>query len=66
MAGKIKKMIDELIAKKANGNSVIEKITKTKLILKGINVDKYTASSPDDENIIKLVRSVADEFGIKL
>ncbi len=66
MAGKIKSMIDELISKRANGNEVIANLTKTKLILKGINVNNYTNASPDDEKVILAIKKVADEFGIKL
>lgn len=66
MAGKIKSMIDELVRKQSNGNETIASLTRTKLILKGINVNNYTASSPDDENVIAQLRKVADEFGVKL
>ena len=42
MAGKIKNMIDTIISKRANGNPTIETVTRTKLILKGINTNNYT------------------------
>lgn len=66
MAGKIKAMCDKIIAKRANGNPSIAKITKTKLVLKGVNPDKYDASSPDDPVIIDKLTQVAKELGVVL
>lgn len=66
MAGKIKFMIDKIIADKSKGNDIIASSIKTKLILKGINVKNYTANSPDDLAIIASLRVIAEEFGVKL
>ena len=66
MAGKIKQMIDQIIAKRANGNAAIEKVTKTKLVLKGVNPDNFTAASEDDPAIIAKVKQVAGELGVTL
>lgn len=66
MAGKIKQMIDQIIAKRANGNAAIEKVTKTKLVLKGVNPDNFNASSADDPAIIAKVRQIATELGVDL
>jgi hypothetical protein len=64
MAGKIKKMIDFVIEQRAAGNSMLEKILKTKMILKGINPAKYTLQSDDDPAVIdkldKLLSMLAD------
>ncbi|HOC58865.1 MAG: hypothetical protein KBA28_11370 [Syntrophaceae bacterium] len=64
MAGQVKKMLDQIILKKSNGNTVIMSTTKTKLILKGLNPDKFTALSEDNADIIKKVREVAAEMGV--
>ena len=64
MAGQEKKMLDQIILKKSNGNTVIMSTTKTKLILKGLNPDKFTALSEDNADIIKKVREVAAEMGV--
>jgi hypothetical protein len=60
MAGKIKEMIDSIINQRVQGNPMLQKVIKTKLILKGINPGKFTMDSPDDpvvigklENLIK-------------
>ncbi|MEA5115789.1 MAG: hypothetical protein VB050_17360 [Geobacteraceae bacterium] len=52
MSGKIKRMIDEILAERSKGNEMVEKIIRTKLILKGIDPAKYTESSDDDPKII--------------
>lgn len=64
MAGQIYTMIQTIITQKARGNMVIANSVKTKMYLKGIAVDKYTALSPDDPAVIQKVREVAKEFGI--
>jgi len=66
MAGKIKLMIDKIIKDKSKGNNTIAACTRTKLILKGISVDKYTAVSPDDPEIINKVTQIAKELGVTL
>lgn len=66
MAGKIKVMCNTIIAKRAGGNSVIEKLTKTKLVLKGVNPDQFTASSPDDQVIIGKLVQIAKDLGVTL
>ncbi len=66
MAGKIHKMIREIIEKKAKGNRILMNTVETKLILKGINPEKYSPSSPDDPVILEKVKIVAKEFGINL
>lgn len=64
MAGKVYSMIQQVITQKSKGNTVIANSVRTKMYLKGIAVDKYTATSPDDAAIIQKVREVAKEFGI--
>jgi len=66
MAGKVKKMIDEIIFRKSNGNPTFMMATKTKLILKGLNPDKFTASSEDDPVMIQKVMAVAKDMGVQL
>ncbi len=53
MPGKIKRMIDEILAERSKGNEMVEKIVRTKLILKGIDPAKFTESSDDDPAIIE-------------
>ena len=64
MAGQIRRMIDQIIEKKSHGNQAIAGAVKTKLILKGIKPDAYTASSPDDSAIIAKLRELAGELNL--
>ncbi len=66
MAGMIKRMIDNIIEKKTKGNPTLVLTTKTKFILKGLDPDFYTASSPDDPAIIAKLKTIASEMGITL
>jgi hypothetical protein len=52
MPGKIKLMIEKILTERSKGNEMVEKIIRTKLILKGIDPAKYTESSDDDPVII--------------
>jgi hypothetical protein len=64
MTGKIRKMIDQIIEKKSGGRSVLANVVETKLILKGIDPAKFTASSPDDPAMIARVSQIAAEMGV--
>lgn len=64
LAGQVYTMIQTIITQKAKGNAVIANSVKTKMYLKGIAVDKYTAMSPDDPAVVQKVREVAKEFGV--
>lgn len=66
MAGIIRKMIDSILDKRSGGNSTIYATTKTKLMLKGIAVGKYTDSSEDDPVVIAKLKDIAKELDVKL
>jgi len=66
MAGKIKLLIDNLVELRAQGNPSLESTTRTKLLLKGIDGSKYTASSDDDQALIEKIREIAKDMGIQL
>ncbi len=66
MSGKIKKMIDTIIEQRSKGSPVIASTVKIKLILKGINPDKFTLNFDDDPIIIKKIEQIADDFGVDL
>ena len=66
MAGQIKKLLDKIVEERAHGDTVLINTTRTKIILKGINVDSYTSSSEDDPGIIAKVQEIAKEFNITL
>lgn len=66
MAGQIRKAIDKIVNEKSRGNQTIASTVRTKMILKGISVDKYTLTSPDDPEVMKKLQAVAAEYGIKI
>ncbi len=66
MAGKIKLLIDNLVEQRAQGNPSLESTTRTKLLLKGIDGTKYTASSDDDPAVIQKIREIAKDMGVQL
>jgi DNA polymerase III sliding clamp (beta) subunit (PCNA family) len=66
MAGQIKKMLDQIIMQKSNGNPTLIAVTKTKLILKGLNPDKFTPLSEDNYDLIRKIRETAQEWGVRV
>lgn len=66
MAGKIKVLIDQLIELRTKGEAGLVAPIKIKLIMKGVDPDLYTATSPDDPTIIYKVMTVAGEMGFDL
>jgi hypothetical protein len=66
MAGKIRAMIDQIVAQRAKGNAMVEKTTITKLLMKGFDPSKYNAQSLDDAAKIADLQRIAAEFGVTL
>ena len=66
MAGQVYAAIEKIIAQKARGNEIIASSIRTKMILKGINVTKYTSMTPDDPKILEALRGIAKEFGVQI
>ncbi len=62
----MKKMIDSILDQRAKGNNTVLLTTRTKLILKGINPDKYTTASPDDDAVIAQLRGIASDLGVSV
>lgn len=63
MAGKILQMIDFVLKQRAAGNPMLEKIIKTKMILKGINPGKFTPESEDAPEILEQLEGMSMELG---
>ena len=66
MAGKIKQLLDTLIERRSQGNPSIASTTRTKLLLKGVDSNKFTEQSDDDPAVIAKIIQIADEMGINL
>ena len=59
-------MIDELIEKKAQGNSFQVNNIKMKLMFKGIMPDDITDDTPDTDELISKIKGVAEQFEVSL
>lgn len=66
MSGQIKNLIDLIIEKKSNGNQALINLIKTKLMLKGINPDKYTINSEDEPEVLTKLSNLAKSMGIDI
>jgi hypothetical protein len=65
MAGKIKQMIDYIIKQRAQDNPMLERVIKTKLILKGINPSKYNMQSDDDPAVINKLNILINDLKLR-
>lgn len=66
MAGKIKIMIDKIVAERSKGSETIKATTRTKLILKGINTAAFNETSEDNPALIAKLHDIAKEMGVQL
>ena len=66
MAGKIKSLIDQIIEKRAKGNPLLADMTKTKMIMKGIDPSQFNSASQDDFLIIEKLTNLAKELKISI
>jgi len=64
MAGRIKQMIDTLIDQESRGDPRLVNITRTKLIVRGIHPDKYSAHSEDDPVILRQLEKMIRLTGL--
>lgn len=64
--GKTKRLIDQLIEKKANGNDFQVSNIKMKLMFKGIMPDQINEDTPDSDEIITKIYEVAKDFNVNL
>jgi hypothetical protein len=65
LAGQIKHIIDNIIEERSNGNPAIKEMTIAKLILKGLNPNKFDKDSPDDVVIIEKLLAIAKQLNVK-
>jgi len=66
MAGQIKRILDRIIQDRSQGNETIAMTTKIKLVLKGVDPDKYSVLSEDDSATLLKVKEIARELGVAL
>ncbi len=66
MIGTADALIRRLIDSRAKGNPTLEVSTRTRLILKGIDPAKFSATTPDDPAVIARIKQMGSEWGIQL
>ena len=64
MSGQIHNLIQKIIDSRSHGNPALAQATSTKLLMKGIDCSKWSASSPDDPAVLDKVKQAATEFGV--
>ena len=66
MPGQTKRLLDAIIAQRSQGNETIALALKTKLILKGLNPDRFTAATEDDPAVLAKVRAIAQSLNVQV
>jgi hypothetical protein len=64
MAGKVKALIDLIVAHRTRGNPTMAGMVRAKLLLRGINPDHYTESTPDDPIVMRQLEGLARDLGV--
>jgi hypothetical protein len=66
MKGLARQMIEKIYQQRAAGNEAIVNVLNTKLILKGVYPEAFTETTPDDAEIIKKIKVIAEEMGVRV
>ena len=66
MAGEIKQMIDRIIEQRSQGNPALVSSTRIKLVMKGINPDKFDQDSANDPVILAKLETLVQELGLTI
>lgn len=66
MASKVKELIDYIIEQRAKNDPTLISLTKAKMIMKGIQPDKYNENSEDDPALIEKLKAIAEELNLKV
>ena len=67
MAGRIKRLIDQVIEVRAGSNAVVAHFLKAHLMMNGVDPTRYTESSPDDPAKEEVLEQMLRDFsaGVK-
>ncbi|WP_211365575.1 hypothetical protein [Polyangium fumosum] len=66
MSGKVKQIIDAIVAHRSRGNPSMAGFVRAKLMLKGIDPSKHTDTSSDDPEVLRKLEALARELGVDL
>jgi hypothetical protein len=62
--GEVRRLILSIIQNRSKGNPLIAKSIRTKLFLKGIDVDRYGPDTPDNPIVLDKLKSLAGAMGL--
>jgi hypothetical protein len=62
--GKIRELLDRIIARRSKGNLQAAEALKVKFALKGINPEHFSAETMDDPALLQRMVSMAQDYGI--
>ncbi len=66
MKGQTKRIIDKILDQESKGDEFQRLMAKSKLVMKGIFVDKFTEDTEDDPDTIAKLKEIAKEFNVSL
>ena len=62
MAGKIQRLIDELVEVRTKGRAALTHFVRAHLVLSGIDPDQFDETSADDPEIVARLERMIDDF----
>ena len=62
MAGKVRRLIDELLEIRARGNAGVEHFLRAHLALNGLDPERHTHRCPDDPEKIRKLEQMIEDF----
>jgi hypothetical protein len=66
LPGQIKILLEQLILTKSLGDPIVAKMTKIKILAKGIRVDDFHEQSEDEPVVIEKITKIYQDFGVDL
>ncbi len=65
LTGQIKLLLEQIVlVKSLGGDPILQKMTKVKLLMKGIQFNNFDENSPDDPELIEKISLIAKDFGL--
>ena len=64
--GNTRMILDCIITQRAGGDPAVAKSMRAKLVLKGIDPDRYSYDTPDDPQVLERVKDLANAYGIAI
>ena len=64
--GQVRMILDCIITQRSGGDPSVAHALRTKLVLKGIDPDRYSYDAPDDPQILERVKDLAHAYGVAI